>query len=555
MADDSAANSGWGSSNRTLIVETAVSPGDTEDPTMTHSITPRIVVNGSQVTINVDASDNVAVDDVWAVVDYPGAGADTVPLTNDADNTYNVTLIGRHNVTIFANDTDGNTANVTDYFISAAAVSIDINVSDNGGDGVDSDVVVYEAGNSNVVASFSSSSGNFQNRVVPNGTYDLQFSAFSDDFVVLLEDVDIWDNVDRNMRLDDPAAVPGFGLTYAAETDYVFGGAIVRVYYSSGDVDDEDAIELFVCDDWVFSTRVCNDTWEDADATLDTDNNYFEADVSGFSAFSIRQDSYCGDGVCDDNEDSASCLADCACDTGDTRLCSLTRRGRCAVGSETCTGGTWSGCPQSITEVCNQQDDDCDGMTDDVGGGDSMESTACGCYNGSLPTSETFDGIDNNCNGFIDDGCVCNESSTDVCGSNIGVCEEGVKTCTNCRWGECEGDVEPFEDEICGNGLDDNCDGVIDEIADCISQTNTSCTYGPIPATGCKCGDGTHASGYCCNGVYQIEPCPDFPWWILIIIGGVILAVAAVLYFLHEKGTKGGDAWEALEKKYTPATR
>ena len=110
---------------------------------------------------------------------------------------------------------------------------------------------------------------------------------------------------------------------------------------------------------------------------------------------------------------------------------------------------------------------------------------------------------------------------------------------------------------MCGNGLDDDCDGVIDEnilASDCIIQTNITCGYGAIPPSGCVCGGGIQSSGYCCNGEHSLEPCPEFPWWIFIVIGVIVLVIALVFYFLKEKG-KGSqeNQWAALEKKYTPA--
>jgi hypothetical protein len=56
----------------------------------------------------------------------------------------------------------------------------------------------------------------------------------------------------------------------------------------------------------------------------------------------------------------------------------------------------------------------------------------------------------------------CIEGETKVCGSNIGLCESGEQMCLAGHWDECSGGVEP-EREICGNELDDDCDGAIDE--------------------------------------------------------------------------------------------
>jgi hypothetical protein len=67
----------------------------------------------------------------------------------------------------------------------------------------------------------------------------------------------------------------------------------------------------------------------------------------------------------------------------------------------------------------------------------------------------------------------------------IGECKAGIRTCDmNGHWGPCSGEVLP-QPEICGNGLDDDCDGVIDGgcnggqcavSTDCMSQ-DTECHW------------------------------------------------------------------------------
>lgn len=58
----------------------------------------------------------------------------------------------------------------------------------------------------------------------------------------------------------------------------------------------------------------------------------------------------------------------------------------------------------------------------------------------------------------------CNEGERRVCGTDTGVCETGRSICINGIWVDCEGGKGPDSlTEKCGNGLDDNCDGTIDE--------------------------------------------------------------------------------------------
>jgi hypothetical protein len=53
------------------------------------------------------------------------------------------------------------------------------------------------------------------------------------------------------------------------------------------------------------------------------------------------------------------------------------------------------------------------------------------------------------------------------CGINVGECRRGVRVCEDGQWSECRGGAGPSE-EICGNGKDEDCNGVVD---DCIDDT------------------------------------------------------------------------------------
>ncbi|MBT6175671.1 MAG: hypothetical protein HOI23_00390 [Deltaproteobacteria bacterium] len=54
----------------------------------------------------------------------------------------------------------------------------------------------------------------------------------------------------------------------------------------------------------------------------------------------------------------------------------------------------------------------------------------------------------------------CVDGQTRPCGIKIGECDYGVETCSDGVWSECVGAIGPI-DELC-NGLDDNCDGVVE---------------------------------------------------------------------------------------------
>lgn len=89
------------------------------------------------------------------------------------------------------------------------------------------------------------------------------------------------------------------------------------------------------------------------------------------------------------------------------------------------------------------------------------------------PTAgEPCNGLDDDEDGAVDEGCACEAGATQACfgGSasqlNVGVCRAGVQSCVvtesgefdTAVWGECEGAVGPAP-EVCGDGVDSDCDG------------------------------------------------------------------------------------------------
>ncbi len=122
------------------------------------------------------------------------------------------------------------------------------------------------------------------------------------------------------------------------------------------------------------------------------------------------------------------------CSIGSTRDCTVPHQlGICASGTEQCVPpGVWSGIctgpvPGDVSETCNYQDDDCDGLVDEgysnVGNDCSCgghyacsadgNSVVCDAYNGG--TEICGDNIDNDCDGNYDESTCTSNFVPAVC--------------------------------------------------------------------------------------------------------------------------------------------
>jgi hypothetical protein len=150
-------------------------------------------------------------------------------------------------------------------------------------------------------------------------------------------------------------------------------------------------------------------------------------------------------------------------------------------------------------DICNGSDDDCDGRIDNTAGGDAVLRQACytgpggtqdvgpciggtqvcesppganaavwseTCFDEVIPTAETCNAVDDDCNGEDNDrpeGGYLREACY-PCGAGMpgaGICKRGERVCDILGWNECNGHVCP-RGETC-NDIDDDCNGTTDD--------------------------------------------------------------------------------------------
>lgn len=190
------------------------------------------------------------------------------------------------------------------------------------------------------------------------------------------------------------------------------------------------------------------------------------------------------DNDCDGLEDEDFPTLDSACTRG-VGACRATGVRVCAASGLTVTCNASPGAPRA--ETCDGVDNDCDGATDEnslgaalttscyAGTGASLGVGVCSagtatcaggqfgeCVGDTVPAQERCDGLDNDCDGSVDE---LFPTLGDACTVGTGVCANSSEIVCDADGLDvhCEAVESPALTEIC-NGEDDDCDGLVDEV-------------------------------------------------------------------------------------------
>ena len=215
----------------------------------------------------------------------------------------------------------------------------------------------------------------------------------------------------------------------------------------------------------VGETLATTSTGPDTDGTSTGSTSTGEVTATGSSSEtgdtssgSTGDGELCGDGM--DDDDDGDIDEGCPCGDDETQPCfpfPLAGVGECVAGVQSCVGDSWGPCEGAVG-----------------------------------PVDELCDGVDNNCDGENDETCVCTEGEVGPCypgpegTADVGICKSGTQVCEVedgvAMWAACMDFVLPAGDDICGDQVDNNCDGFLDVVEASLGV----CSPDPVvPPTAC----------------------------------------------------------------------
>jgi hypothetical protein len=233
-------------------------------------------------------------------------------------------------------------------------------------------------------------------------------------------------------------------------------------------------------------SEICDDG-KDNNCNGFTDEGCLVGDIDGDGVDNSTEDMKCGNLIaklhseivpentgkepcCPADADKEICDRNCdgkvtTCDPNDKDFDGFTPPSDCDDKDPLVYPGAYEKCGDGIDQDCFGGDKSCNGVTDEDGDGFSPPDD-CNDKDPEINpwADEWCDGIDNNCNGIVDEGNP--EANDEECGSDVGECNKGILACVQMKGGntalQCIGAIDPA-DEVC-DGKDNDCNSKTDEI-------------------------------------------------------------------------------------------
>lgn len=137
---------------------------------------------------------------------------------------------------------------------------------------------------------------------LPDWSYNLSISF--NNSAIELSDVNTSENSNVTLRIEQIYSKE-FLKAFAAEVKANFSIAFVKLNYSDTAYTNDNYLSVYRCDLWNFTSEKCENQWKKINFTINRNEKIIEFNTTHFSAFAVKQEPYCGDGIV--NQESEEC--------------------------------------------------------------------------------------------------------------------------------------------------------------------------------------------------------------------------------------------------------
>ena len=273
-------------------------------------VEPTLSAQDENVTIYVTVSDGDNVTSIWGNVIRLGTSTG-ITFSDNSSQFSGTNETGEYNVTVWANDTAGNKVEYNTSFSVKEAVRLMLNVTNSTGTDMGLLVEITYANEivSNITANETSDSN------IGNSSYKIRFVNENATFITLIPEFNITENMTIEAKYEvkstsdvpSPSAGTVLGNVIAFDPN-VSAYSQVCLSYANITYQSVSNLKVFKVA-WNFSSGASIGSQSQLSTTVDTNFGRVCANVTSFSAFSVGENPYNGDGVCDASESCS--ISDC----------------------------------------------------------------------------------------------------------------------------------------------------------------------------------------------------------------------------------------------------
>ena len=265
-------------------------------------ITPIIAYLDQNITLSAESYDTMGVAEEWVNITFP----DSSSILNSTPYPFNFTVTqeGEYNITFYAVDTSYNLKSITHTLKVLNPTPFLVNISSK---------------DSNASISLSHGSSTLQpeeftgnlSTILPDTNYSLTITGLSDFLTINYKEINISEISSIELSYDKYENYVGYDNIYYVDLNH---SSYIEINLTYTNIQNEDYLSFYICRDWNKNSSECLVTWEKISPEQDKINDRMSILLDSINtslAFAIKQESFCGDGVCDSNENCNTCPQDC----------------------------------------------------------------------------------------------------------------------------------------------------------------------------------------------------------------------------------------------------